>query len=193
MGALASANDLTTDQQYILNNNMGQGGFDVQLGDLMEQSDAVPATSTVQVTNGTKLKRVVRMAYDAGQTTMGATGTYELGPSLPPKALLTSTYFEIIRPFTSVSGANPILTIHCGGNGSTVASGAYQILNPSDLAASTVGQVAFITPQAQTATQLSTKTGKYTGTTECKVRATVTTNSFNKGKLVLFTEYVVTE
>jgi hypothetical protein len=184
MGALAFANDLTTDEQYKLNNNMGQAAFEVQLGDLLEKTDAVPHTSTVQVEVGTKLQRVARVEWDGGKTTLGAQGYKTLGVSLPKKALVTNSYFEVIRPMVSAASA---ARVALGCNGNTTAN---VLMQAASFHSSSVGTVAKTIP---TANNGLLPYGYLKVNEECELHARVTAADATQGKLVFFVEYVVTE
>lgn len=186
VSAIAFGAAITPDNKYKLN-NYGQVNQETQLGTLVAQSDSVGTNneSTIQVTVGTHLKRVARAEYDAGKTTLGQVGTYDLGVTLPDRALVTRSWYEIIRQFASSSSAAR-LNIGCNGPSTIV-----PISNPNG---SSIGVIAN-GRQAGVGANVNSDFYKVTGGggVGCMLQANTAITPFTAGKLVLFVEYVVTE
>lgn len=187
VSAIAYGAAITPDNKYKLN-TYGQVNQETQLGTLVAQSDSVGTNneSTIQVTVGTHLKRVARVEYDAGKTTMGAVGTYDLGVTLPDRALVTRSWYEIVRQFASLSNTGRLF-VGCGNGEST-------IVPIANLNGSSIGTVAN-GRQAGVSANINSDVLKVTGSAGvgCSLRATTAFNAHTAGKLVLFVEYVVTE
>lgn len=126
--------------------------------------------------DGHYVQQLAQATYNFAVQT-GATGTYDLGVSIPANAIITRSYlYSITKPTTSASGT---LAFYC--NSST---------NPEfklDLAAASYPAAGALAEGIQTGTAANMSVIA----TKCDVHASIKTGALTAGKVTLYINYVV--
>src|SRR5688572_10486484 len=108
---------ITANQKYRLNNHVGPAAFAVQLGTKLDQVEIVNGTSTLQASDNHLLKRLARVTWDATVSSQGSSsvnsGIHSLGITLPHKAIITRSFYQVHTAATVSGGGSPTLAIHC--------------------------------------------------------------------------------
>lgn len=177
----------TTDQAYQMDNQMGGVANQVQLGTRIQQAEKVDgAYSTVQRNDATLLKRIVRATYNADSTVVGDStvnsstldsGLHGLGITIPGKAIITRSFFEVVTPFTSAGGAATV-AFQC--------ETANNIFSATDIDPKVAGS--FVEGVSSGASTVFKKI-----TSDCEVSAKVGVEDLTAGKAIVFVEYVISE
>ncbi len=190
--------DLSNDQKYELNTRMGQVAFKHQLGTAIARTEKIKSgDSTFGGADGTLLKRVARVTWDMTKVAAGsslktngsafvpnADGSHFLGDSVPAGAIITRSYFQIVKKPATENGTSPAATLAFGCNpaSSTLFVGDFEPAGAS-------------TPGFYEGKQSGAVVGyTYINQKPCTLSANVSHANFTTdtpGKVVLFVEYVI--
>lgn len=152
-----------------------------------ELSDAL--TPVVSNTNYNLVKKLIRAVWnpslvaDHGSSTVDS-GVHVLGPKLPAKAIITSSYAYVVTP-PSGTGSGSTVAFKCEDSGN--------ILTAVDLTAKAAGAVVSGNQYGPSTTSAAAAGMTASIASECNVSAVVAGASPTAGKVVLFVEYVVGE
>ena len=127
--------------------------------------------------DGHYVKQIAQATYDYSKqgATAGATGTYDLGISIPANAIILQSWvYSITKPTTSASGT---LAFKCQNTSdilATTAAASFAAAGASIDGSSTGAAAAF----------------KYI-TAKCDIQAIVATGALTAGKVTAYVEYVI--